>query len=95
MAALLLTGGQVRRPFNWIHSLPTNLGGSGGDPVLKMVEWPTQADYDNDVVAGNLDHGAFVSETVPGFLASSYNDASAVLAALIALQGDYGGATEI
>ncbi len=95
MAALLLADGRVHRPFNWIFSLSTANHGSGNDPILKVVEWSTQTDYESDVSAGDTDLGSFVSVDVPGYSAASFDDTAAILLALAALGGDYAGSSQI
>ena len=95
MAALLLADGSVQRPFNWIFSLSAANNGSGDDPILKVVEWSTQALYQSDDSAGNMDNGEFVSVDVPGFAATSFDDTAAIMVALAALGGDYAGSTQI
>lgn len=95
MAALLLTDGRVHRPFNWIFSLSTDNLGSGDDPILKVVEWADEMSYQTDVASTNNDHGSFFSVDVAAFPSESFDDLDTIFASLLALGGDYAGATQI
>jgi hypothetical protein len=95
MSALLLTNGQVHRPYNWILSLPTSASGSGANPQLNVVAWPDQPSYESDVANGNMDNGSFLAVDVPGFDGVGFGDPTTIFNALIAMGANYAGASPI
>lgn len=92
--ALLLSDGRVHRPYSWVVSLASADGGNGEVPLLRLVEWPSQALFVADVAAGNMDDGVFVGVEVPGFSSANCGDVSAIQTALLALPA-YAGAQAI
>lgn len=83
MNALLLADGRVQRPFNWVFSLSITDGGTGNDPTLRLVEWPSVAVYEADAVNGNMNNGTFVSQSVPEFDPSGCQDVSVITSHLL------------
>jgi hypothetical protein len=83
MNALLLADGRVHRPFNWVFSLAVTDGGTGNDPTLRLVEWPSLAVYEGDTVNGNMNNGTFVSQSVPGFDPSECQNVSIITSQLL------------